>query len=147
MIKDSLSKNEISKEKCKEVYNMSKREDYEQLLSELKSAQNEEDVIKSITNIIKGFTSDYYKSDLYENPYFNSLVPEIKETISNELIDIKSTLKEEIAAINNEIMNLNSKGITSINNPDISKLRQLKKDCLLLIKELDDRLNDLIHLY
>jgi hypothetical protein len=43
-------------------------------------------------------------------------------------------------------MNLNSKGITSINNPDISKLRQLKKDSLILIKGLDDRLNDLINL-
>ena len=123
---------------------MSKREDYEYLLSELKSAQNEEEVITNITKIIKGFTSDYYKNDLYENPYFKSFIPEIKEIITSELLQIKSTLKEEISAINNEIMDLNSKGITSINDPDISKLRQLKKDCLILIKELDNRLEDLL---
>jgi hypothetical protein len=38
---------------------MNKRQDYEHLLSELKSAQNEEEVITNITKIIKGFTSDY----------------------------------------------------------------------------------------
>jgi hypothetical protein len=134
----------MSKEKCKEVYNMSKREDYVHLLSELKSAQNEEEVITNITKIIKGFTSDYYKNDLYENPYFKSFIPEIKEIITSELSQIKYTLKEEITAINNEIMGLNSKGITSINDPDISKLRQLKKECLILIKELDNRLEDLL---
>ncbi len=144
MIKDNLLKNEMSKEKCKEVYNMSKREDYVHLLSELKSAQNEEEVITNITKIIKGFTSDYYKNDLYENPYFKSFIPEIKEIITSELSQIKYTLKEEITAINNEIMGLNSKGITSINDPDISKLRQLKKECLILIKELDNRLEDLL---
>jgi hypothetical protein len=134
----------MSKEKCKEVYNMSKREDYVHLLSELKSAQNEEEVITNITKIIKGFTSDYYKNDLYDNPYFKSFIPEIKEIITSELSQIKYTLKEEISAINNEIMGLNSKGITSINDPDISKLRQLKKECLILIKELDNRLEDLL---
>jgi len=144
MIKDNLLKNEMSKEKCKEVYNMSKREDYDHLLSELKSAQNEEEVITNITKIIKGFTSDYYKNDLYENPYFKSFIPEIKEIITSELSQIKDTLKEEISAINNEIMGLNGKGITSINDPDISKLRQLKKNCLILIKELDNRLEDLL---
>lgn len=144
MIKDNLLKNEISKEKCKEVYNMSKREDYDLILSDLKLSQNEEEVIINITKIIKGFTSDYYKNDLYENPYFKSFIPEIKEIITSELLQIKSTLKEEISAINNEIMGLNNKGITSINDPDISKLRQLKKDCLILIKELDNRLEDLL---
>lgn len=123
---------------------MDKREEYEQILSDLKLSQNEEEVIINITKIIKGFTSDYYKNDLYENPYFKSFIPEIKEIITSELLKIKSTLKEEISAINNEIMKLNSKGITSINHPDISKLRQLKKDCLILIMELDNRLEDLL---
>ena len=123
---------------------MSKREDYEHLLSELKSAQNEEEVITNITKIIKGFTSDYYKNDLYENPYFKSFIPEVKEVISTELSTIKSTINEEIKSIDGEILKLNQQGITSIKNPDYSKLRQLKKDCLILIKELDNRLQDLL---
>ena len=143
MIKDNLSKKEMSKEKCKEVYNMSKREDYNHLLSELKSAQNEDEVIINITKIIKGFTSDYYKNDLYENPYFKSFIPEIKEVISNELFEIGLTIKEEVKDIEDEILKLNSLGITSIKDPDISKLRDLKKECILLIKELDERLKDL----
>jgi hypothetical protein len=52
MIKDSLSKNEISKEKCKEVYNMSKREDYNHLLSELKSP-NSKIVLTSVSDGLK----------------------------------------------------------------------------------------------
>ena len=123
---------------------MSKREDYDHLLSELKSAQNEEEVITNITKIIKGFTSDYYKNDLYENPYFKSFIPEVKEVISTELSTIKSTINEEIKSIDGEILKLNQQGITSIKNPDYSKLRQLKKDCLILIKELDNRLEDLL---
>jgi len=123
---------------------MSKREDYEHLLSELKSAQNEEEVITNITKIIKGFTSDYYKNDLYENPYFKSFIPEVKEVISTELSTIKSTINEEIKSIDGEILKLNQQGITSIKDPDYSKLRQLKKDCLILIKELDNRLEDLL---
>ena len=123
---------------------MSKREDYEHLLSELKSAQNEEEVITNITKIIKGFTSDYYKNDLYENPYFKSFIPEVKEVISTELSTIKSTINEEIKSIDGEILKLNQQGITSIKDPDYSKLRQLKKECLILIKELENRLQDLL---
>lgn len=125
---------------------MIKRKDYELILSDLKSAQNEEDVIENITKIIKGFSSDYYKNDLLENPYFKSLVPEIKETIMSELEDIKSSLREEIRAIEEELSTLNKKGITSISDESISKLRDLKKDCVVLIKELDDRLEDLYFL-
>jgi hypothetical protein len=122
---------------------MCKREDYELILNDLKSAQNEDDVVKHITKIIKGFYSDYYKNDLYDNPYFKSLIPEIKESISSELEKIKSSLKEEIRAIEEE---LNKKGITSVNDKDISKLRELKKECIILINELDNRLEDLYFL-
>lgn len=125
---------------------MSKREDYELILSDLKSSQNEDDVVKQITKIIKGFSSDYYKNDLYENPYFKSLIPEIKESISSELEKIKSSLKEEIRAIEEELIKLNKKGITSVNDKDISKLRELKKECIILINELDNRLEDLYFL-
>ena len=101
-------------------------------------------MITNITKIIKGFNSDYYKNDLYENPYFKSFIPEVKEVISTELSTIKSTINEEIKSIDGEILKLNQQGITSIKNPDYSKLRQLKKDCLILIKELDNRLEDLL---
>lgn len=122
---------------------MGKREEYESFFIDLKNSQNEEEVINNLTKIIKGFTSDYYKSDLLENPYFKSLVPEIRDTISKELEGLKSSLKEEIKAIEEELVKLNKNGVVSVKNTDISKLKDLKRECVILIKELNNRLEDL----
>ena len=124
---------------------MNKRKDYERLLSELKSSQNEEEVLDNITKIIKGFSSDYYKNDLYENPYFKTFIPEVKEIIKSEIKQLKDNLKDEISGINDEIVKLNKTGITS-DSESISKLKDLKTECIILIKELDDRIQDLKHL-
>lgn len=124
---------------------MNKRKDYDKLLSELKSSQNEEEVLDNITKIIKGFSSDYYKNDLYENPYFKTFIPEVKEIIKSELDQLKANLKDEISGINDEIVKLNKTGIRS-DNETISKLKDLKNECIILIKELDDRIQDLKHL-
>lgn len=145
MINDNQLKREISKEKCKEDCSMNKRKDYERLLSELKSSQNEDEVLDNITKIIKGFSSDYYKNDLYENPYFKTFIPEVKEIIKSELKQLKDNLKDEISGINDEIVKLNKTGITS-DSESISKLKDLKTECIILIKELDDRIQDLKHL-
>ncbi len=124
---------------------MNKRKDYERLLSELKSSQNEDEVLDNITKIIKGFSSDYYKNDLYENPYFKTFIPEVKEIIKSELKQLKDNLKDEISGINDEIVKLNKTGITS-DDETITKLKDLKTECIILIKELDDRIQDLKHL-
>ena len=124
---------------------MNKRKDYDKLLSELKSSQNEEEVLDNITKIIKVFSSDYYKNDLYENPYFKTFIPEVKEIIKSELKQLKDNLKDEISGINDEIVKLNKTGITS-DSESISKLKDLKTECIILIKELDDRIQDLKHL-
>ena len=145
MINDNQLKREISKEKCKEDCSMNKRDDYERLLSELKSSQNEEEVLDNITKIIKGFSSDYYKNDLYENPYFKTFIPEVKEIIKSELNQLKHNLEDEISGINDEIVKLNKTGITS-DDETITKLKDLKTECIILIKELDDRIQDLKHL-
>lgn len=145
MINDNQLKREISKEKCKEDCSMNKRDDYERLLSELKSSQNEEEVLNNITKIIKGFSSDYYKNALYENPYFKTFIPEVKEIIKSELNQLKHNLEDEISGINDEIVKLNKTGITS-DDETITKLKDLKNECIILIKELDDRIQDLKHL-
>jgi len=145
MINDNQLKREISKEKCKEDCSMNKRKDYERLLSELKSSQNEDEVLDNITKIIKGFSSDYYKNDLYENPYFKTFIPEVKLMIKSELKQLKDNLKDEISGINDEIVKLNKTGKTS-DDETISKLKDLKTECIILIKELDDRIQDLKHL-
>jgi hypothetical protein len=122
---------------------MNKREDYEKILSDLKSSQSEKEVIENITKIVKSFTSDFYKNDLYQNSYFKSILLDTKELVSKDLCIIKENLNDEIKAIEDEIIKLNKFGISSIKDSDISKLRNLKKECILLIKELDIRLEDL----
>lgn len=122
---------------------MTKREDYEHLLASLKSSQNEEEVMINISKILRSFSSEYYKDDLYSNSYFKSLTQELRSPITSELHKIKKTIEDEIKRIEDEIFELNSKGVSSINDSDIFKLRELKRDCILLIKELDFRLNDL----
>lgn len=122
---------------------MNKREYYRYLLTLLKSSKNEESVISNITKIIKYYPSNFYKNDLYENPYFRSFIFEIGQKISIELSDIKLTIEKEIESIEIELNKINNSRVLSIENTDIHKLRNLKKECILLIKGLDSRIKDL----
>lgn len=140
MIKDSLLKRKISKEKCNEVYKMGKREDYELVLNNLKSAQNEEEVFVNITKIIKGFSSEYYKNDLYENPYFKSIIPDVKKTVISEMNEIRKSIVDEINNINLELTKTNTQ---SKYDDSYDKLKSLKRDCVNLLIELDNRLEEL----
>lgn len=140
MIKDSLLKRKILKEKFKEVYKMSKREDYELILNNLKSAQNEEEVFVNITKIIKGFSSEYYKNDLYENPYFKSIIPDVKKTVISEMNEVRKSIVDEINSINLELTKTNTQ---SKYDDSYDKLKSLKRDCVNLLIELDNRLEEL----
>lgn len=140
MIKDSLLKRKILKEKCNEVYKMGKREDYELVLNNLKSAQNEEEVFVNITKIIKGFSSEYYKNDLYENPYFKSIIPDVKKTVISEMNEVRKSIVDEINSINLELTKTNTQ---SKYDDSYDKLKSLKRDCVNLLIELDNRLEEL----
>jgi hypothetical protein len=143
MIKDSLLKRKILKEKCSEVYKMGKREDYELILNNLKSAQNEEEVFVNITKIIKGFSSEYYKNDLYENPYFKSIIPDVKKTVISEMNEVRKSIVDEINSINMELTKTNTQ---SKYDDSYDKLKSLKRDCVNLLIELDNRLEELNYL-
>jgi hypothetical protein len=116
---------------------MSKREDYKIAWSELLSAKTEEEVSEKLLKIIKSFGVDVYKNDVISNPYFKSLASDIKEVVISELQQIKSHLKVELDGVKEELKK---------NSPDKEnnkQLKSLKNDCLLLISELDDRIDDL----
>ena len=120
---------------------MSKREDYKIAWSELLSAKTEEEVSEKLLKIIKSFGVDVYKNDVISNPYFKSLASDIKEVVISELKEIKSHLSIELDGIKEEF-----KKIKSSDSPDKEtnkQLKSLKNDCLLLISELDDRIDDL----
>jgi len=120
---------------------MSKREDYKIAWSELLSAKTEEEVSEKLLKIIKSFGVDVYKNDVISNSYFKSLASDIKEVVISELKEIKSHLSVELDGVKQEL-----KKIKSSDSPDKEtnkKLKSLKSDCLLLISELDDRIDDL----
>lgn len=119
---------------------MGKREDYELILNNLKSAQNEEEVFVNITKIIKGFSSEYYKNDLYENPYFKSIIPDVKKTVISEMNEIRKSIVDEINNINLELTKTNTQ---SKYDDSYDKLKSLKRDCVNLLIELDNRLEEL----
>lgn len=120
---------------------MSKREEYVLAWSELLSAKTEEEVSNKLLKIIKSFGVDVYKNDVISNPYFKSLASELKEIVISELKEIKSHLKVELSSVKEEL-----KKIKLSDSPDKEtnkQLKSLKNDCLLLISELDDRIDDL----
>ena len=120
---------------------MDKREDYKIAWSELLSAKTEEEVSEKLLKIIKSFVVDVYKNDVISNPYFKSLASDIKEVVISELKEIKSHLSVELDGVKEEL-----KKIKSSDSPDKEtnkQLKSLKNDCLLLISELDDRIDDL----
>jgi hypothetical protein len=122
---------------------MGKREDYELILNNLKSAQNEEEVFVNITKIIKGFSSEYYKNDLYENPYFKSIIPDVKKTVISEMNEVRKSIVDEINSINLELTKTNTQ---SKYDDSYDKLKSLKRDCVNLLIELDNRLEELNYL-
>ena len=84
-------------------------------------------VVTLVTTIVVAFTRLNNKVDK------NTFDQEITNLINHieKLNDIRLSLKDEIITIDNELLVLNSKGITSVKDPDISKLRNLKKECIL----------------
>jgi hypothetical protein len=119
---------------------MGKREDYKISWSELLSAKTEEEVSDKLLKIIKSYGVDVYKNDIISNPYFKLIASELKEIVISELKEIKSHLKSELYAVKEELKKIKS---DSKDKEVIKQLKSLKSDCLLLISELNNRIDDL----
>jgi hypothetical protein len=119
---------------------MEKREDYKISWSELLSAKTEEEVSDKLLKIIKSYEVDVYKNDIISNPYFKLIASELKEIVISELKEIKSHLKSELDAVKEELKKIKS---DSKDKEVIKSLKSLKSDCLLLISELNNRIDDL----
>jgi hypothetical protein len=118
---------------------MGKREDYKISWSELLSAKTEEEVSDKLLKIIKSYEVDVYKNDIISNPYFKLIASELKEIVISELKEIKSHLKSELDAVKEELKKIKSDS----KDKEVIKLKSLKSDCLLLISELNNRIDDL----
>lgn len=109
------------------------REEYEELLGKLKSSYTEEDIIKNLTLIVKGFSIFLYKEDLTQNPFYKSLLVDIKEEVLSDLYEIKKSILNEMESIGIRI---------DEDKNDIDSLIQLKVECQLLLLELNLKIEE-----
>jgi hypothetical protein len=119
---------------------MSRKEEFNFLLEQLESSKSEEEVYQNLKRILKESNSEFYKNKILENPYFKSLVVDVREDVLDEISTIRKSLTEEIKSIDNEIVKLLS---VDKNNPTIDQFKSLKRDCISLIYEIDERKRDI----
>lgn len=122
---------------------MSKKEEFNFLFEELENSKNEEEVYKNLKRLLKESNSKFYKNKILDNPYFKSLVVDVREDVLDDISVIRKSLTEEIKSIDAEIVILLSK---DKNNPNIDKFKSLKRDCISLVYEIDDRKKDIVNL-
>ena len=122
---------------------MSKKEEFNYLLEKLQNSKTEDEVYSNLKRILKESNTHLYKDIILENPYFKSIVKDVRQEVLNDIELIRDTLKKEIESINEEIDKLSEK---DINNIHINKFKSLKRECVSLIYEIDERKKDLINL-
>lgn len=105
-------------------------------IDKLKSSNTEDEVLINLKSIIKTFSVDLYIREVMDNPYFKGLVPDIKDEVIDEMSVIRTTIREEIYNIDKEL-------IKSMSQNDYQKLKGLKRECIHLLKELDNKKIDL----
>lgn len=121
---------------------MSIKEEFNFLFEKLEKSKNEEEVYQNLKKILKESNSKFYKTKILENPYFRSLIVDVKEDVLNEISLIREALNEEVKSIDSEIFKLLAK---DNKNPNIDKLKELKRDCISLVYEVDARRKDIIN--
>ena len=122
---------------------MSKQEEFNYLFEKLENSKTEDEVYSSLKQILKESSSQLYKNRILENPYFRSLIKEVREEVLNDISVIRSTIQSEVEAIDEEIVNLLKR---DKNDRHIQKFKELKRECISLIYEIDERRKDLLNL-
>jgi hypothetical protein len=103
------------------------QEDFDLVLDKLKSAKTEEEIIDHLVKMVKGFNISMYKDLFDSNPYYKSLLIDVKEVIIEDIEVLKTTIKDEIGIIDTELKN---------GNKEVDKLKELRIDCELLLSQL-----------
>ena len=121
---------------------MTKKREFNNLFESLSNSKNEEEVYQTLKRILKESSSLLYKDKILENPYFRSLIPEVREDVLFDINLIKETINEEIQAIDEELI----KSLKDDRISDQRKLKELKRECIALLYEVDERRKDIINL-
>ena len=108
-----------------------KPKDINLLLENLKNSLTEEEILKHLIELVKKFDPYQYKEVIYNNPYYKSLIPDVKPVVINDIYKIRKDIVNEIEKID--------KDLKKVKNEDSDKLKELKRDCISLIYEIDER--------
>jgi len=103
-----------------------------QILEDLEKANTEEDILSNLVKMVKIFEQEHYKQIIYSNPFYKSLIPDIQKEVISELEKLAQSINDEILTIESDLK--------IVGNKDSEKqLKLIKKDCLSLIYEIDER--------
>jgi len=105
------------------------REEFELAIDNLKYSKTEDEILSHLTFIVKGFNISLYKDILISNPYYKSLLEDVKEDVLFDLNKLKEVIEEEISSIDDVLK-----------KEDSTKLRDLKGDCISLSYEIDNKI-------
>lgn len=117
---------------------MDREKELEKVIERLENSTTEEEIVKNLTKIVKGYNVSLYKNRILSNPYYNSLIPEVKIEVRKEILQIRESIVDEIKEIDKEL--------SKSNNSYIDKLKELRRDCVALLYEIDEREKDINHL-
>jgi hypothetical protein len=109
-------------------------------LDKLHLSSTEDEVIEMLKKIMKNFASTDYKAIIMTNPYFKSLVLDLKGDIIKEMTLMMDLIKIEIENLNDQLSKVSS-------TADFLKLKDLRRECVFLLTELEARQNDLYLLF
>jgi hypothetical protein len=109
-----------------------KPKDINPLLDKLSKSLTEEEILKHLVKLVKSFDPYQYKEVIYNNPYYKSLIPDIQVDIIKDLENVKDSLVKEIEKIESDLKKIGNKD-------SAEQLKNLKRDCLALIYEIDER--------
>lgn len=114
---------------------MDRVKDLEKVIENLETSKTEDEIVKNLTKIVKGFNVSLYKKRILSNPYYKSLIDDVKEEVHREIDIIRDSIVDEVLAIDNEIKRTDNKYL--------DKLNELKRDCISLLYEIDERKKDI----
>lgn len=115
-------------------------EKYKNLYEILLTSQTEEEAFNNLKNILKQCSTNEYKKDITSNPFFNSLLPDVIKNVYSDIKVLEESLNKELKNIDKELGKIeNDKEFF----PQVKRLKELKRECISLIYEIDERKKEL----
>src|ERR1035437_8851644 len=101
-----------------------KSKELERVIEKLQTSTTEGEIIKNLTQLVKEFNVGLYKHLIISNPYYKSLIVDVKEDVRKEISIIRESIVSEITEIDGEIKKFSKKYTEKLD-----KLKELKRDC------------------